>query len=227
MQYLIRRNYSVTAFLPALLASAVLLCVPASNVAGALYKWIDEDGNIRYSDRLPPSQSSREHQQLNSSGMVVNTREAAKSSEELAAETEAKRIAAEKAAEEARLKKMQDHQDQVLLMTFSSEEELELARENRLEVLNSVIQLIESSIESTQEKLAVLQDNADRNFLSQGKEVPGGLAQKIEFFTRKVETRTQPLELKLTEKAKINEKYDTDLARYRELKSGSAEPQTN
>lgn len=217
----------MAAFLPTLLVSAVLLCVPAANVAGALYKWVDEDGNIRYSDRLPPSQSARKHQQLNSSGMVVNTREAAKSNEELAAEAEAKRIAAEKAAEEARLKKIQDHQDQVLLMTFSSEEELELARENRLAVLNSVIQLINNSIETTQAKLTELQDNADRNFLSQGKEVPGGLAQKIEFFTRKVETRTEQLELKLEEKAKINEKYDTDLARYRELKTGSTAPQTN
>ena len=213
--------------LPALLATAALLCVPASNVAGALYKWVDEDGNIRYSDRLPPSQSKKRHEKLNSSGVVVNTREAAKSDEELASEAEAKRQAEEKAAEEARLKKIQDHQDQVLLMTFSSEEELQLARENRLAVLNSVIQLINSSIESTQEKLFELQDNADRNFLSQGKEVPGGLAQKIEFFTRKIETRTQQLELKLGEKAKINEKYDTDLARYRELKLEPAEPQTN
>ena len=212
--------------LPVLLATAALLCMPASNVAGALYKWVDEDGNIRYSDQLPPAQSKKRHEKLNSSGIVVNTREAAKTDEELAAEAEAKRLAEEKAAEEARLKKIQDHEDQVLLMTFSSEEELQLARENRLAVLNSVIQLINSSIDSTQEKLSELQDNADRNFLSKGKEVPGGLAQKIEFFTRKIETRTQQLELKLTEKAKINEKYDTDLARYRELKE-PAEPQTN
>ena len=201
--------------------------MPASNVAGALYKWVDEDGNIRYSDQLPPAQSGKKHQKLNASGVVVTTREAAKSDEELAAEAEAQRIAEEKAAEEARLKKIQDHQDQVLLMTFSSEEELQLARENRLAVLNSVIQLINSSIETTQQKLFELQDSADRNFLSQGKEVPGGLAQKIEFFTRKVETRTQQLELKLGEKAKINEKYDTDLARYRELKSEATAPQTN
>lgn len=226
MQDLNRRN-GVAQILPALLATAALLCVPASNVAGALYKWVDEEGNIRYSDRLPPAQSGKKHHKLNASGVVVNTREAAKSDEELAAEAEARRIAEEKAAEEARLKKIQDHQDQVLLMTFSSEEELQLARENRLAVLNSVIQLINSSIETTQSKLSELQDNADQNFLSQGKEVPGGLAQKIEFFTRKVETRTQQLELKLSEKAKINEKYDTDLARYRELKSDSTEPQTN
>ena len=86
--------------LPALLATAALFCVPASNVAGALYKWVDEDGNIRYSDQLPPSQSSKKHQKLNASGVVVTTREAAKSDEELAADAEARRLAEEKAAED-------------------------------------------------------------------------------------------------------------------------------
>jgi hypothetical protein len=220
----IRREQGFTGFLPALLAAAALFSAPSSSVSASLYKWVDEDGNVRYSDRLPPSVSKKQHQQLNSQGMVVTTREAAKSQDELAAEAEVQRLQAEKAAEEARQKKIQDQQDQVLLMTFSSEEELELARENRLAVLNSVIGLINNSIETTQEKLADLQDGAERNFLSQGKEVPGGLAQKIEFFTRKIETRIEQLNLKLAEKAKINEKYDTDLARYRELK---AEPRTN
>ena len=203
------------------MASAALFCAPSSSVSASLYKWIDEDGNVRYSDRLPPAASKQQHQKLNAQGVVVTTREAAKSQDQLAAEAEAKRLQAEKEAEDARQKKIQNQQDQVLLMTFSSEEELELARENRLAVLNSVISLINNSIETTQEKLAELQDSAEKNFLSQGKEVPGGLAQKIEFFTRKIETRIEQLEVKLAEKAKINEKYDTDLARYRELKAES------
>jgi hypothetical protein len=219
LQYPGSHNDSKARLWPILISATALFIAPACVTAGNLYKWVDEDGNIRYSDRIPASQSRQQHQKLNSQGIVVNTREAAKSDEELAADAEARRVQEAEAAEEARQKKIQQHQDQVLLMTFSSEEELQLARDNRLAVLDSVINLINNSIETTQEKLGELQDNADRNFLSQGKEVPGGLAQKIEFFTRKVETRTEQLELKLEEKAKINEKYDLDLARYRELKS--------
>ena len=148
---------------------------------------------------------------------MVSTQDKAKTEAELAAEAKAKREEEARIAEEARLKRIQDQKDQVLLMTFSSEEELELARQDRIEVLESVIQLIRNSIETTQEKLGVLQENATTNYLSQGKEVPGGLAQKIEHFERKIQTRNVQLEQKLAEKAKINEKYQLDLARFREL----------
>jgi len=203
--------------LPILLAALIMSLLLASAEAGKLYKWVDENGNVRYSDQIPPNQAKREHSQLNSQGVVVTTQEAAKTEAQLAAEAKVKREKEAREAEEARLKKIQQQKDQVLLMTFSSEEEIELARKDRLEVLESVIQLIRNSIESTEEKLTVLQNNADSNFLSQGKEVPGGLAQKIEHFTRKIETRTQQLEQKVNEKAKINEKYELDLARYRQL----------
>ena len=54
--------------------------------------------------------------------------------------------------------------------------------------------------------------------------MPGGLAQKIEHFSRKIESRTDQLLLKIEEKNKINQQYELDLARYRELK---AEEETN
>ena len=50
-------------------------------------------------------------------------------------------------------------------------------------------------------------------------EIPGGLAQKIEHFTRKIEIRTEQLNLKQNEMDKINEQYEIDLARFRLLKS--------
>ena len=39
--------------------------------AASLYKWTDEDGQIRYSDRLPADQLKKKHQQLNSQGIVL------------------------------------------------------------------------------------------------------------------------------------------------------------
>jgi hypothetical protein len=185
--------------------------------AGALYKWVDENGQIRYSDRLPPKQVKKQHQQLNSQGVVLSTKEAAKSDEELAAEAEAQRKLEEQEAKEAKLKAIQDKKDQVLLLTFSSEEELGLARDDRLDVLDSVIQLINKSIAATQKQLQQLITTADEIYLSKGKEVPGGLAQKIEHFTGKLENRYAQLELKMAKKDRINEQYALDVARYREL----------
>jgi len=203
--------------LPVLLLALTLFAFSKQAGAGALYKWIDENGQIRYSDRLPPTQVKKKHQQLNSQGVVLSTKEAAKSDEELAAEAEARRKLEEQEAKEAKLKEAQYKKDQVLLLTFSSEKELGMARDDRLEVLEAVIQLINKSIAVTQQQLLQLITSADEVYLSQGKEVPGGLAQKIEHFTGKLESRYAQLELKMAEKDKINEQYALDVVRYREL----------
>jgi len=202
-----------------MLLALVVSAFPEQTIAGSLYKWIDENGQIRYSDRLPPNQVKKKHQQLNSQGVVLTTREAAKSDEELAAEAETARKLEEENAKQAKLKEAQDKKDQVLLLTFSSEEELGIARDNRLNVLESVAQLINKSIEATQQQLDQLQTSADDIYLSKGKEVPGGLAQKIEHFTRKLDSRNAQLAAKLAEKEKINQQYELDLARFRELKT--------
>lgn len=184
-----------------------------------LYKWVDENGDIRYSDQLPPDQLRRKYELLNQHGVVVDTKEAAKTKEQLAAEAEAKKALELKEAEEKRLKDKQDKSDRVLLLTFSSEEEMKAVHDNRIEVIESVIRLIKNSISATEEQLIKLEDSADLNYLSRGKEVPGGLAQNIEFFTRKVANRNEQLRLKELEKQKIDAKFDIDLARYRWLKS--------
>lgn len=202
----------------------IALCLVSGNAVGAaLYKWIDEEGNVRYSDRLPANQAKKKHHQMNRQGMVVSTTEEAKTEAELAAEAEAKRKQEEADKEAARLKAIQDQKDQVLLLTFSSEQELQHARDDRIEVLESVIQLINKSIITNQEKLEAVQKRADERYLSKGQEVPGGLAQKIEHFERQIENRTDQLLLKLQERKKINEQYELDLARYRELKAEETE----
>ena len=206
---------------PALLLALALCAFAAQGWAATLYKWIDEDGKIRYSDRLPANQSKREHQQLNSQGVVLTTRDAAKSPEEKAEDAEAQRKLDEVQNEEARLKSIQKNQDRVLLMTFSSEEEIEHARDSRIQVIDSVIGLIESSIATTQEKLDQLKRSAKRNYVSQNKEIPGGLAQKIEHFERKIEIRNAQLVAKAEEKEKIRQKYELDLERFQHLKSAS------
>lgn len=204
------------------LCLAGLLCAfSTQSMAGALYKWVDENGAVRYSDQLPSKQNQKGHQQLNSQGVVLTTKEAAKSSEEIAIEAEAQRKLEKQQAEEARLKTLQDQQDRVLLLTFSSEEELEHARESRIEVIDSVIRMIKTSVDSTQSRLDELSHHAQVTYTSKGKDVPGGLAQKIEHFQRKIENRSAQLEAKKLEKNKISEKYNQDLERFRLLRSAS------
>ena len=191
--------------------------------AATLYKWVDDEGKIRYSDRIPTSDIKKKHQTLNKQGVIINTKEAAKTDEELAAEAEAKINLEILLAEEKRVKDLQDKKDRVLLLTFSSEEEMIAVRDNRIDVIDSVIRLIQKSITDNEITLINLQDSADLTYVSKGEDIPGGLAQKIEHFTRKIVSRTDQLNLRKAEKQKVKEQFDLDLARYRFLK----EPKNN
>jgi hypothetical protein len=70
--------------------AALLLSTPVLH-AGKLYKWIDESGQVRYGDRVPPEYAKRRNETLNSQGIVVETKAAQKTKEQLAEE---RRIAA-------------------------------------------------------------------------------------------------------------------------------------
>ena len=207
--------------LPGLCLAGLLCAFNTQSMAGALYKWVDENGAVRYSDQLPPKQNTKGHQKLNTQGMVVTTKEAAKSPEEIAIEAEALRKLEKQQNEEARLKAIQDRHDRVLLLTFSSKEEIEHARDNRIESLDSIIHLIQNSVKTTQSQLDHFTQHAQLNYTAKGKEVPGGLAQKIEHYQRKIERRSAQLELKEAEKDKISKKYNLDLERFQLLKSAS------
>lgn len=203
---------------------AAVFCAPSlSNSAVKLYKWIDENGEVRYSDQLPTKDVRKKHQMLNEQGVVIDTKEIPRTREERLTEEREKKLIQDKLKEEKRQKAQQDKIDRVLLLTFSSEDEMKDVRDNRIEVIDSVIRLIKQSLLKTEEQVIILEDQADLTYVSKGLEVPGGLAQQIEHFTRKAENRIEQLRLKEEEKRRINTRFDSDLERYRFLKEGEFE----
>lgn len=199
------------------LTCLILLGISSIASAGKLYKWTDENGEVRYSDRIPASEIKRKHQTLNAQGMVIATKEAARTEEEIKAGKEAAKELQAKQEVERQNKEAQGRVDKVLLLTFSSEKEMSRVKNDRIEVLDSVIRLIYKSIAATEERLNRFQKTAQEQYISKNKEVPGGLAQNIEESTRKLENREKQLSLKLGEKYKIEAQHEVDVARFRLL----------
>jgi len=187
-----------------------------------LYKWVDENGEIRYSDSLPANQSRKRFQTLTPSGRIITTREAAKTPEQKRNERLQRNLQAEenriKAEVEKRLSAQQEHHDNVLLMTFTHEGEIQEAQNERLAVIDSVIKLLNKNIETEKTKLQREEKRAKELYLDKNLEIPGGQAQKIEYFTNKVLSKQQHLSLKLEERGKVKQQYIQDLIRYRELR---------
>jgi hypothetical protein len=61
---------SRTRFVTAAAVAALLITAPA--LAAKVYRWVDEDGNVHYTESLPPGYKDTGHDVLNEHGLVVD-----------------------------------------------------------------------------------------------------------------------------------------------------------
>ncbi len=103
-----------------------------------LYKWVDENGKVQYSDTVPPSAVDRARKELRSDGTV-------KADTERAATAEERRLAALKAVEDAKLKVIQDERDRkdkALLSTYSDLADFDRVRDRALAIMDAEYQAL-------------------------------------------------------------------------------------
>jgi hypothetical protein len=200
-----------------------LLWLPAVGAqAGKLYKWVDENGQIRYGDRIPPQYAKKSNQTLNQQGIVVDRKAAAKTPEQIAEEERLKKIQAEK----DRLQREKAYKDRVLLDTFTNEDEMILTRDGKIQAIEAVIRITHGRIEKLKQRLANLQQRA-ANRERAGKPVPDKLKSDIVEFRHQITQNQKYIINRKAEQQKILEKFEADIKRFRELKMADADQQDN
>jgi hypothetical protein len=199
-------NIRYLVFLPAFL---VVTAVSAERT----FKWVDEEGNIHFGDRVPPRYANREREEINQQGRTVKVYEAPKTAEEKA---EIRRQAELEAAEKEGAKKRAIH-DRSLLATYSSEEDMLMARDGKIASVDALIQLTNSRIESSRKRLLTLETEA-AEFERSGKPVPKILQSQITTARSQLIENEAFVIAKEKERQVITEKFSADISRYRELK---------
>tara|TARA_Y100001970_G_scaffold163529_1_gene199861 strand:- start:2187 stop:2810 length:624 start_codon:yes stop_codon:yes gene_type:complete len=136
-----------------LLASFFFSICCLANAAGANIKcWANEDGVRECGNKIPPEYSQGASVKISRGGVIIGEEEAAKSLETIRKEKEASIK-----AEESR------KADQALLKTFSSTEDLILARNRKVEQIDKEIILLESRIMKLEENLQKVKLRIDAN----------------------------------------------------------------
>jgi hypothetical protein len=185
--------------------------------AGKLYKWTDEDGTVHYSDKLPPDAVEKAHQEMNTHGVTTKSVNREKTKEEkLAEEVSNAAIEAEKkrvAEEEAKLRA----RDERLLSTYTTERDLLLARQEHLEAIDSIINLTTSNNVSLDQQAAAARKRVE-NLQKANKEVPENITKQVENLDGQLTKNKNFILAKQEERARLEQQFELDLARYRELK---------
>ena len=148
-------------------------------------------------------------------GRTVKVYERAKTPEELA---EAKRQRAIQEEEERKAAE-QAKKDQVLLATYTNEEDMINTRDGKLASIEGLIQLTERRIESMQKRLVELTDDA-ASYERSGKQVPQVLTRQMENIRKQTAENKAFIITKQEEQRTINEQFNRDIARFQELRSG-------
>jgi predicted nucleic acid-binding Zn-ribbon protein len=191
---------------------ALLLAAPAM-AQKKIECWTDDKGQRMCGDRVPPEYADKERKVMNERGIVVETKRRAKTPEEIAGE--------ERKAKEAEEAKKRAEYDRALLENFRSTKDLEAMRDDRLSLLDSRIASSQKSLADNENSLKGLQERAEA-LQKEGKPVNERLEKQIKQFTRAVKDNQKALERYQREREEIRAKFDSDIARFNELRPPAA-----
>jgi Domain of unknown function (DUF4124) len=185
---------------------------PSSSSAGRrVYQWVDAQGVTQYGDRIPPEYASQEHRVISGRGVELEYTEAQKSPEQLA-EEEQKRIDAARRAE----------RDRNLLNTYVSVQEIERLRDQRLTLLSDQIKVTGQFLEILNGQMSRLKVSSSHfKPYSTDPNAPPMSDQVAEDLVRVVSdihTQEDNLREKRSEEATTSKQFESDIARFKELK---------
>jgi hypothetical protein len=176
-----------------------------------LYKWVDEQGVTHYGDRIPPEYATQEQQVINSQGVEIQHLDAQKTPEQLALADQMK------AEEEQRA-----NRDHNLLSTYESVQEIEHLRDQRLTLLSDQIKVTGQFLEILDGKMRKLRISSlhFKPYSDDPKAPPMSdqLAEDLVHVGQDIRTQEENLREKRSEEAAMSKQFESDIARFKELK---------
>ncbi len=121
---------------------------------GRVYKWVDTDGKLHYSDSVPAKYAELDKQVLNDHGVTIDRVRGKKTPEEI----EADRVAAEMELQE----ELQRRADQALLATYLTVDEILMHRDRRVELFQAQSRVTELYLSNLERRLTNLRREASR-----------------------------------------------------------------
>jgi len=200
-------------------ASAILFFCLAAASAGAqqsqkLYRWVDGDGIVHYGDSIPAEYSEVERQVVNEHGITVDVMHAKKTEEEIAEDLRLEEL--------ARQRELQRRQDQALLATYLSVDEILMHRDRRVELFQAQSRVTELNLRNLQRRLDALQaEAAAYRPYSEDPDAPmidPDLAKDLATTKDTIARHEENLERFRQDEQNIVARFDGDISRFKTLK---------
>lgn len=189
-----------------------LLVIQPQAQGGKLYRWVDEKGQVHYSDKIPAEYAGQQRDVLNKQGIKKETIEGAKTPEQLAEEARQAKLQ----EEEKRRGEEQARRDRILLATYTTEDELAMARDGKIAALDAYIKVTNSRIDKLKAQLEALRKRAEQ--ADAKAPATAKLQKEIVHTEQQIRENESYVETKRREQNELRAQFEQDLQRYRELK---------
>lgn len=190
-------------------ALAVALLLSAGVAHAQMYRWVDGNGRVHYSDTPPTTYQKSGGAELSKQGNLIRR-----------TQSEAERRAeAERQAEQNRIQLEQQKQaqlDRALTQTYTTEAEIDLARDRALEHHKLAIKGAEIRAEAVDKNLADLRARI-AGIEKSGRPVGPGLQEQLAQANKESQDIKRTIQNNDEAMARVREKYAADKARFREL----------
>ena len=192
----------------AVLLAAVLVAGTVS--AAGLYKWTDDQGEVHYSDKAPQETPTKGAAVLDKQGRQVKKIDPPLTPEQIKAKADED----ERQRALARVRDEQARKDKALMQSYTSENEIDLARNRALTTIDSQIK----AAQAYSADLALRQkDIAKRKEGYGSKPIPTELQHESDAVDTELSRQTILIRQKQEEQAMVTAKYDTIKQRWREI----------
>ena len=197
-------RYSVLIFLLPL-----FLGVADDAYAKKMYRWIDENGKVFFSDVVPPDQVQHKRETMNDRARVLDVVEKAKTPEQL---EQHRRLEALRKEQEKIIAK-QAVSDKVLLTTYRSVEDMQHALQNKLTLMDSEKSVIESARQLLERQLSQQQQQA-ANLERNAQKVPQKLLNDIAATRQQIEQNIVEMARHQSVRESVVNDFRADIARF-------------
>jgi len=195
--------------------AALVVAALAAPASAATYKWVDDNGVVHYTDKMPPEAVNKGSVELSKQGVPVRKTEPALTPEQ-------RRAREQEAERQAQAKKTQEEtarRDRALLASYSSEPEIDLARNRTLATIDTAVQ----SANAYSEQLSRRRSELMAKKAGYGdKPVPPALQGELDSLNAEITRQTELIARKKSEAVSVAARYDADKQRWRELTAARA-----
>ena len=190
-------------------AGLVALAALVSLADAATYKWTDEDGKVHYSDKAPPD-APKGAAVLDKQGRQVKKIDAPLSPEAIKAKADED----QRQKAEAKARDDQARKDRALMQSYTSETEIDLARQRAVSTLEAQIASAQTFSETLQKQQKAI---AAKKQGYAGKPIPVELEREAASVEEELSRQNILMRQKSDELTMVAEKYDTIKQRWREI----------